>query len=129
MTRKSPDELSRRERQIMDIIHERQEASAADVLDAMTDPPTYSAVRALLAVMERKGLVKHKAEGRKYIYQPTTPSDKVGRTALERVMRTFYDGSVEKAMAALLGTRDGNLSAAEVKRLRAMIDDAKKEGQ
>lgn len=129
MVRKTPHELSRRERQIMDIIHERQEASAADVMAAMADPPTYSAVRALLAVLERKGLVKHKEEGRKYIYLPTTPSHQVGRNALERVMRTFFDGSVEKALAALLDGRDSDLSAAEFDRLRAIINQARKEGR
>jgi len=113
----------------MDIIHQRQEAAAADVLDVMDDAPSYSAVRALLAVMERKGLVKHRMEGRKYVYLPTIPSHKVARAALERVMQTFFDDSVEKAMAALLNSRDGDLSAAEYKRLRAMIDAAKKKGR
>jgi predicted transcriptional regulator len=129
MARKSPHELSRRERQIMDIIHTRQEASAAEVMEAMADPPSYSAVRALLAVLERKALVKHREEGRKYIYRPTTPSHQIGRGALERVMRTFFDGSVEKALAALLDSRDSDLSPDELDRLRALIDRERKEGR
>ena len=129
MAGKNPHELSRRERQIMDIIHARQEASAAEVMEAMDDPPTYSAVRALLAVLVRKGLVEHREEGRKYIYRPTTPSHEVGRTALDRVMHTFFDGSVEKALAALLDSRDSDLSPDELDRLRALIDQARKEGR
>jgi len=129
MPKKSPSGMSRRERQIMDIIYEQQEASAADVMDIMPDSPSYSAVRALLVVLERKGLVKHKAEGRRYLYLPVSSREKVGRTALERVMRTFYDGSVEKAVAALLDGRDAGLSSDELDNLRTMIDEAKKEGR
>jgi predicted transcriptional regulator len=124
-----PHELSRRERQIMDIIHERGEASAADVMEAMPDPPTYSAVRALLAVLRRKGLVAHRMEGRRYMYAPTTPSDQAGRSALERVMRTFYDGSMEKTVAAMLESIDTGLSREEVSRLRSLIEQARREGR
>lgn len=129
MARRSHGDLSRRERQIMDVIYLRGRASAAHVLAGMPDPPSYSAVRALLAVLESKGHVRHVREGNRYVYLPTRPRGRAGRSALRRVLRTFYDGSVEKAVAALLNVSDADLSPRELRRLARLIEEAKNEGR
>jgi predicted transcriptional regulator len=129
MSRKPTAELSRRERQIMEIIYARGEASAAQVLEELPDPPSYSAVRALLAILVQKGQLKHRAEqGRRYIYAPTRRRSKAGRSALVRVLETFYEGSLEKAVAALLQA-DSKLSAEELERLSELIEQARQEGR
>jgi predicted transcriptional regulator len=128
MSRKPTAELSRRERQIMEIIYARGEASAAQVLEDLPDPPSYSAVRALLAILEQKGQLKHRSEQGRYIYAPTRRRAKAGRSALVRVLETFYEGSLEKAVAALL-TSDSRLSAEELARLSELIEQARKEGR
>jgi predicted transcriptional regulator len=128
MSRKPPVELSRRERQIMEIVYARGEASAAQVLEELPDPPSYSAVRALLAILVQKGQLKHRAEQGRYIYVPTRRRSKVGRSALVRVLETFYEGSLEKAVAALLQT-DSKLSADELERLSELIEQARQEGR
>src|SRR6185295_4611182 len=110
MSRNPFAELSRRERQIMDIIYARGEASAATVLAALPDPPSYSSVRALLAILVEKGHLKHRSEAGRYIYVPTRRRAQVGRSALRRVLDTFFEGSLEKAVAALLQGSDANLS-------------------
>ena len=129
MARSSPHELSRRERQIMDVIYRRGQATVADVLEGLADPPGYSAIRALLGILERKGLLKHTAAGATYVYSPTLPRNTVGKTALQRVVHTFYDGSVEKAVAALLSTKDSAVTDDELERLRKLIAHAKREGR
>ena len=129
MSRKSPAEFSRRERQIMDIIYARGEASAAQVLAALPDPPSYSAVRALLAILVQKGQLKRRAEQGRYIYFPTRPRAKAGRSALVRVLETFYEGSLEKAVAALLQGSDTRLSAEQLARLSDLIGQARQEGR
>ena len=129
MARRSYRDLSRRERQIMDVIYRRGRASAVHVLAGMPDPPSYSAVRALLAVLENKGHVRHVREGNRYVYLPTRPRGRAGRSALRRVLRPFYDGSVEKAVAALLNVSDADLSAEELRRLARLIEEAKNEGR
>src|SRR5215470_4985098 len=99
-----PEEtLSRRERQIMDIVYARGEATAADVLAGLPDPPTKTAVRTLLRILEEKGHLTHRQEGLTYVYRASRPRGRAGRTALRRVLRTFFDGSLEKAVAAHLG--------------------------
>jgi BlaI family transcriptional regulator, penicillinase repressor len=128
MSRKPPADLSRRERQIMEIVYARGEASAAQVLEELPDPPSYSAVRALLAILEQKGQLKHRAEQGRYIYAPTRRRAKAGRSALVRVLETFYEGSLEKAVAALLQS-DSRLSAEELQRLSELIDQARQEGR
>src|SRR4051812_22619441 len=100
MSRKPAAKLSRRERQIMDIIYARGEASAATVLAELPDPPSYSAVRALLAILVEKGHLKHRSEQGRYIFAPTLRRAQAGRSALLRVLETFYEGSIEKAVAA-----------------------------
>lgn len=121
--------LSRRERQIMDIVYAAGEASAAGVHTALPDPPSYSAVRALLAILVEKGHLKHRSQGGRYIYAPTRRRAQVGRSALRRVLDTFFEGSLEKAVAALLQGSDANLSQEELQRLGQLIQQARKEGR
>ena len=129
MTSPPAHPLRRRERQIMDIVYGQSEASAADVHAALPDPPSYSAVRALLAILVDKGHLKHRTQEGRYIYTPTRRRAQVGRSALRRVLDTFFDGSLEKAVASLLQGSDANLSAEELQRLGQLIDRARKEGR
>jgi BlaI family transcriptional regulator, penicillinase repressor len=119
--------FSRRERQIMDALHTRGQATAAEVLAALPDPPSYSAVRALLRILEEKGHLKHHRDGARYIYVPRVSRETASRSALRRVVSTFFQGSVTHAVAALLETSDTRLSTAEVDQLQAMIQRAKSE--
>jgi BlaI family penicillinase repressor len=123
------DTLSRRERQIMDILYRTGKASANDVRDAMPDAPSYSAVRAMLRVLEEKGHVRHQAEGLKYVYLPTVARDKAKRTAVKHVLETFFNGSPEQAVAALLDVASTRLTREELDRMSQLIEDAKKEGK
>ena len=120
--------LSRRERQIMDIIYQRSTATAAEVQEGIKDAPSYSAVRALLAVLVKKGFLQIEEAGPRYVYKPTHPKESAGNSAIKDVVRTFFEGSIEKAVAALLEDKDTELSKKEFDRLRAMIDQARKEG-
>jgi BlaI family transcriptional regulator, penicillinase repressor len=121
--------LSRRERQIMDIVYARGEAAAAEVRAALPDPPSYSAVRALLAILVDKGHLKHRSEQGRYIYAPTRRRALAGRSALRRVLDTFFEGSLEKAVAALLQGSDAKLSEQDLKRLGQLIQQAQREGR
>ena len=98
--RRALTNLSRRERQIMDVIYREGQATATEVLSAMPDPPSYSAVRAMLRVLENKGHLRHVHDGTRYVYRPTLARDRAGKPALENVLETFFDGSTEKAVAA-----------------------------
>lgn len=129
MARNTQGGLSRRERQIMDVLYRHGQAAAAEVLGALPDPPSYSAVRALLRVLEEKGHVRHKRDGARYIYLPTRPRHHAARSALKRVLDTFYGGSTEKAVAALLVMSDAELSDGERERLSGLIEQARKEGR
>jgi predicted transcriptional regulator len=120
--------LSRRERQIMDVIYRRGRATAAEVLADIPDPPSYSAVRAMLRLLEEKGHIRHEQDGPRYVFVPIIHRDRARRSALTHVVRTFFDGSATEAVAALLN--DGaKLSAAELDRLSAMIEQAREEGR
>ena len=119
--------LSRRERQIMDILYRRGRASAAEIHEALPDPPTYSAVRAKLRVLEEKGHVRHEAESLHYVYRPTMPRGDARRSALRHMVATFFEGSVEEAVAALLDLSAPRLSPEDLGRIAALIDQAKKE--
>jgi BlaI family transcriptional regulator, penicillinase repressor len=121
--------LSRRERQIMDILYRAGKASGSDVLNAMPDPPSYSAVRAMLRVLEEKGHVKHQEEGLKYVYAPVVARDKAKRSAVKHVMETFFNGSPEQIVAALLDVSSTKLTREELDRMAEMIEKAKKEGK
>jgi predicted transcriptional regulator len=129
MSRTPHHTLSRRERQIMDIVYAQEEASAAAIHAALPDPPSYSAVRALLAILVEKGHLKHRSEQGRYIYAPTRRRAQVGRSALRRVLDTFFEGSLEKAVAALLNGSDANLAEEELQRLGQLIQQARKEGR
>jgi predicted transcriptional regulator len=120
--------LSRRERQIMDAIYRLGTATAQDVLDHMPDPPSYSAVRALLRILEEKGHVRHRRDGARYVYQPTVPRERARTSALRQVVRTFFDGSAGAAAAALLDLSRDDLSDEELARLQSHVDRARKEG-
>ncbi len=122
-------DLSRRERQIIDIVYRRGRASAAEVREDLPDAPSYSSVRTLLSILEQKGHLKHVEEAGRYIYSPTRRRENVGRAALRRVLQTFYQGSVEKTMAALLDISESRLSDEEMKRLAELIEEARKEGR
>jgi BlaI family penicillinase repressor len=119
--------LSRRERQIMEILYQRGKASAAEVREAMADAPSYSAVRAMLRVLEEKGHVRHQAEGLKYVYVPTITRDKAKRSAVKHVLDTFFGGSPEQIVAALLDVSSTRLTREELDRMAEMIERAKKE--
>ena len=121
--------LSRRERQIMDVIYAQGEASAAEVLAALPDPPSKTAVRTLLRILEEKGHLKHKQDGLRYVYLPTRRRGSAGRSALSRVLQTFFDGSLEKAVAAHLGDSTADLSDEELARLAELINQARKKGR
>jgi BlaI family transcriptional regulator, penicillinase repressor len=121
--------LSRRERQIMDILYQRGKASANDVRDAMPDAPSYSAVRAMLRVLEEKGHVKHQEDGMKYVYAPVVAAGKAKRSAVKHVMDTFFQGSAEQIVAALLDVSSNRLTREELDRMAALIEKAKQEGK
>jgi predicted transcriptional regulator len=121
-------DLSRRERQIIDILYSHGRATAADVQSALHDPPSYSAVRAMLRILEEKGHVRHEQDGPRYVYVPTVARDNVKQSALRHVLTTFFDGSTEQAISALLGDQSAKLSDAELDRLARMIDQARKSG-
>jgi len=121
--------LSRRERQIVEILYQRGKASAADVRDAMEDAPSYSAVRAMLRVLEEKGRVKHQEEGLRYVYLPTVPREKAKRAAVKHLLETFFNGSPENVVAALLDVSSTELTNAELDRMAEMIEKAKREGK
>lgn len=122
-------ELSRRERQIMDIVYQLGRATAAEVRDRLPDAPGYSAVRAMLRVLEEKGHVEHRQDGPRYVYRATVSVEVARRSALSRVLKTFFDDSLEEAVATLLDVSSSNLSDEELDRLAEMIDHARREGR
>lgn len=122
-------QFSRRERQIMEILYERGKASAAEVRQAMPDAPGYSAVRAMLRVLEEKGHVRHEEQGLKYVYLPVVAPNKAKRSAVKHVMDTFFSGSPEQIVAALLDVSAARLTREELDRMAAMIEQAKREGK
>ena len=122
-------DLSRRERQIMDLLYQRGRASVSDVLVGISDPPSYSAVRAMLRTLEDKGHVIHKEDGRAYIYEPRIQKETARAGALSHLLKTFFDGSTEKAVAALLDMKADQLSRAELDRVAALVNQAKAEGR
>src|SRR5918997_5544991 len=115
-------DLSRRERQIVDILYTQGRATAAEVQAALPDPPSYSAVRAMLRILEEKGHVHHEQDGPRYVYLPTVARDNAKRSALHHMLKTFFDGSAEQAISALLDDSSTRLSDRELDRLARMID-------
>lgn len=121
--------LSRRESQILDILHERGEATAAEIQARLPDPPGYSSVRKLLEILERKGIVRHTAEGRRFVYAAATPVKSARKSALRHLVRTFFSGSVEEATIALLSMSDEKLDAAALARIARESKRAREEGR
>ena len=119
--------LTRREREIMDILHRRGKATAHEVLEDLADPPSYSAVRALLRLLEERGHAKHTQDGQRYIYAPAVARGDARKSALSHLVKTFFAGSVEDAVAALVDR--SKLSPEELDRLSDLIDRARKEGR
>jgi len=132
MPPKSPNSepaLSRRERQIMDILYARGRASATEILESLPDDPSNSTVRTILRVLERKGLVRHIEEGLRYLFLPVVPRSTARKSALQRVMRTFFDGSAKEAVAAFLDPGAFSLSKEDLDELSRMLDKARKEAK
>ncbi len=129
MARISHIQLSRRERQIMDIIYRKGRATAIEVQEALEDPPSYSAVRAALRILEEKGHLKHHKDGQRYVFQPTLERGRARRTALQHLVRTFFDGSAEELVATLLEVEKKELSEDELARLSRLIEQARQEGR
>ncbi len=127
MKKKDLNRLSRRERQIMDIIYRQNEATVLEVRQALPDPPSYSSVRALMGVLEDKGLVKHKKRGRAYLYRPTISQNLARESALKHVIQTFFDGSVAGVVTSLVDLSDKNLSDDDFERLEKLVQDKRKQ--
>ncbi|MEJ6571077.1 MAG: BlaI/MecI/CopY family transcriptional regulator [Akkermansiaceae bacterium] len=123
MNRIEKGQMSRRERQIMDILYRLGQGSAKDVLDNLPDPPSYSAVRALMATLENKGMVKHSKESRRYIYKPAITEKRARRSAMSNLLSTFFEGSPEKLVAALLDPKDMQLNQKEIEKIRQALDE------
>jgi predicted transcriptional regulator len=121
--------LSNRERQIMDILYRRGRATAAEVQEELPDPPSYSAVRATLRILEEKGQVRHESEGPRYVFRPAVAREKAKRTAVRHLVQTFFDGSTELAVATLLDESASKLSEKDYERLKRLIEDAKRGGE
>lgn len=121
--------LTRRERQIMDILYRRGSATAAEVLEDLPGDTHYSTVRTQLRVLEEKGHVRHEEKGLRYIYSPSVSRNAARKSALRHVVQTFFDGSAEKAVAALLGGEASRLSEEELERIADLIARARKDGQ
>ena len=119
--------LARRERQVMDILYRMGEATAQEVMDEMPDPPTYSAVRALLATMIEKNLVSFRKDSRRYVYRPAVPEKKAKRSALKQLLSTFFEGKPENLVAALLDPKDQQLSTDEIEKIRKLIEPEKED--
>jgi predicted transcriptional regulator len=124
----NPAQLSRRERQIMDIVYRRGEVSTNDVMKELPDPPSNSAIRALLRILVNKGHLRYRDERGRYLFSPTQPRHQAARSALRRVLSTFFDNSVERAVAALLGD-GGSVTDDELERIQKIVKDAKKMGR
>jgi len=122
-------DLSRRERQIMDAIYRMEKATAAEVMDSIPDAPSYSAVRALLRILEEKGHLTHDKVGPRYVYRPTVSLERAKKTAMRHLLSTFFEGSVSQAVAALLDVQNRELDEAELDRLAEIISEAKTEGR
>jgi predicted transcriptional regulator len=123
------DGLGARERQIMGVIYQLEEASVGDVLERLADPPSYSAVRTMIRALEKKGLLRHRQVGTRYVYRPKTSRESASRSALRHVMLTFFGGSATDAVAAILDDSASRLTRGDLERLERLIDQARKEGR
>ena len=121
--------LSRREREIMDIVYGAESATASEVRDRMPEPPSYSAVRATLRILEQKGLLQHQHDGRRYVYRPTMHRNKARRTAIDHLLNTFFDGSAAGAVLTLLERPGSDIAPDDLDRMATLIDRARREGR
>ncbi len=126
---KLSEALTRRERQVMNILFRRGQATVAEVMGELPDPPTYSAVRSILRILAAKGLITHREDGPRYVYAPAVSADRARDEALRHVVRTFFEGSAEQAVTALLRISDGDLTEAELARLRERVRSARNSGR
>lgn len=121
--------FSRREREIMEALYRLGRASAAEIREQMPEPPSYTAIRTHLSILEKKGHVRHVSDGTRYIYAPLVGREQMGRRALDSLLATFFDNSVERAVTAMLTRRDADIPRADLDRLAQLIDKARKEGR
>jgi predicted transcriptional regulator len=121
--------LSRREREVLEALYELGRASAAQIRDAMANPPTYTAVRTHLGFMEAKGLVRHESDGTRYIYQPVVARDEMGVNTLRRLLQVFFDGSMERMVSAFVARKDAGVSRVQLDELARVIERAREEGR
>ena len=128
MSSNSEKQLSRREREIMDIVYANGQVTALDVVRHLEQPPSKTAVRTHLRILEEKGHLTHKQDGQTYVYRPTRPRSKAGKSAMRRVLETFFDNSLERAVAAHLGDSASNISQEELDRITELIKTARKKG-
>lgn len=122
-------DLSRRERQIMDVLYRLGQAPASDIRDAMPDPPSNTAVRTMLTILQDKGHVQFVRQGAKYIYMPVVPRDEVAKETIDRVVKNFFGGSIERVVSTLLNSQEIDLTDEQVDRLKAIIENARREGK
>lgn len=123
------DTLSRREREILNILYRKGRATAAEVQERLSEAPSYSAVRAMLRILETKGHATHEQDGQRYVYLPAVSRERAKRSALRHLLHTFFDNSAEQAISALLGDASPSLSDGELSRISAMVEKARKEGR
>jgi predicted transcriptional regulator len=121
--------FSRREREIMEALYRLGRASAAEIREQVADPPSYTAIRTHLSILEKKGHVRHESDGTRYIYAPLVGREQMGRRAIDSLLATFFDNSIERAVTAMLTRRDADISRADLDRLAQLIDKARKEGR
>jgi BlaI family transcriptional regulator, penicillinase repressor len=129
MAPRRPHTLSRRERQIMDVVYRLGAATAAEVVAHLPDPPSYSAVRTLLGILEDKGHLRHEARGTRYVYLPIVPRTQARRRALDDLLRTFFQGSPKEAVVTLIEEKGRSLSAQDLAEIRRLIEQAAKQGR
>ena len=128
MSKKLQHGLSKRERQIMEVVYRKKIATAQEVLDEIPDPPGYSTVRSFLTILEKKGFLKHERRDRRYVYSPVIPHTSAVRSTLQNVLKTYFNNSVEDAVSALMELHGKHLNDEDYDRLIARIEKAKKEG-
>jgi BlaI family transcriptional regulator, penicillinase repressor len=127
--RSSDEVLSRRERQIMDALYRLGSASAAEIREAIPEPPTYTAVRSHLAILQEKGHVKFESDGTRYIYEPVVPREQMARSVMDGVLENFFGGSIERVVATLVDREESNLTDEQLDRLAQIIEQARREGR
>jgi len=123
------NDLSKRERQVMDVVYRRKSASGQEIMNDIPNPPTYSAVRSTLNILEKKGLLKHRKNGKKFIYSPTISPSKATNSAVKQLMTTYFNNSVENAVSTILKIHKGDLSEKDFQILNNIIENARKEGE